>query len=860
VSITGVDNVTQANFGQSGDAPLTALGIPCTSDMTAAASVVFPKRTAAIHKAASAWGALPLSLVGRSLVAKQVLANSLCYHASFLLVPPQFLQELQQTVTTYIARSARPEDVTITTRGRPSLLPKIGIGCLPRTMGGMALPDLPNQVTAMQAKVLAVCFSPGNQPWKRLMMHSLARAAPFPGWSCAWVVTCMPLPASPALTLRMHALVTAFRGAGLEPIPEEADCFPLRALLLMPLYFNGHLRASNGQHFQPPTPLPPGWPCTLSQLAACPLSQQQLPQLQPVVQAMPPRWRQAMALAAGDGAALAAFDTWWVTADGRSAKHLLPDGQLQLLDVMSSGWMQAAPTGVQHDEHTNWLPACTVRVPKPRNRWTEEELAAYSAAAADQRRCLQPMMDRMLGAWQDISVYPSAWGHAGVPLHMYDSSIVRAAMTAKATAEAVQRHMSDYQPGKPLRPRLWTDPARTSASGLTALEQQWAASSAPRSEWNVQQPFWMDLRRPSRQRRPPRNRDAPSQPAQQAQQPPATPAGGPNTAPPSQTQPRNQAQSPQPSPQQDAPSQPPQPQLPAQQDAPSQPPQMPQASGTAAAPPPGTAAQPAATVPTGQPAAAAGGDSPYPQLAKYWGDLWDLPVDNSVKVFAYRLLHAAIPCKAMVSHKQHRGPRQAFCDRCQQANAGASRILPLETYTHLFVQCPTYRTAVLWLLDLWQALTGYLPPCSAEVLVADVLEAWPDAPQGAQRAVWSALRLTVLYHIWEARCSADSTKQNGPAVVRATIHAIRGAMLLQYNRSYRRQQMAHMLPSSVLSMRRLEPAVDTFSVWLSSGLCRLDGAEDDGRNVPPRSQPGDGQRLVILLTESHPVPVPTASS
>jgi len=50
-------------------------------------------------------------------------------------------------------------------------------------MDGISLPDLPNQVLTLKAKVLAACFSPGRQLWKQLTMHLLAKAAP----SAAWV-------------------------------------------------------------------------------------------------------------------------------------------------------------------------------------------------------------------------------------------------------------------------------------------------------------------------------------------------------------------------------------------------------------------------------------------------------------------------------------------------------------------------------------------------------------------------------------------------------------------------------------------------------------------------------------------------
>lgn len=229
--------------------------------------------------------------------------------------------------------------------------------------------------------------------------------------------------------------------------------------------------------------------------------------------------------------------------------------------------------------------------------------------------------------------------------------------------------------------------------------------------------------------------------------------------------------------------------------------------------------------------------------AKCWDRLWSAPVSNRVKVFAYRLMHAALPCLAMHSYMQNMAAGSAYCPNCPGGQHPRNR--PVETYTHVFCECPVYRPVMLWLLDTYEALTGTRPPEDPRVIVADELTHWPDAPADRDSMqLWQALRLMVLFNIWSARCSKDSSQRSPTAVARATVTAMRHEMTLQFQRSRRRRIMTQHLPARVLEMRRLEPKADSLRVWLVSGLCsttvRNSGVED----------------LHIELTDAWPAPVP----
>lgn len=202
-------------------------------------------------------------------------------------------------------------------------------------------------------------------------------------------------------------------------------------------------------------------------------------------------------------------------------------------------------------------------------------------------------------------------------------------------------------------------------------------------------------------------------------------------------------------------------------------------------------------------------------------------------------MHAALPCAAMRAARFHQQPQDAYCPHCPAP--GGPRPRPLEDYTHLFLECPTYAPALQWLLDIWQHITGHRPPADATVLVAADPSTWPDAPDGVHAQLWLALRLVVLHSIWDARCSRDDTRRTARAVVLAAVRTLREEMLLQFNHSTFEARLQRVLPPAVMQVQRLAEASNSLDVWLASGLCSLSA---------------DGQRLNLALDDSRPVPAP----
>jgi len=163
------------------------------------------------------------------------------------------------------------------------------------------------------------------------------------------------------------------------------------------------------------------------------------------------------------------------------------------------------------------------------------------------------------------------------------------------------------------------------------------------------------------------------------------------------------------------------------------------------------------------------------------------------------------------------------------------------------MECPTYRPAVEWLLDLWESVAGTRPPLSATVIIADDTSTWADAPTGHLAALWMALRLTVLHSIWAAKVSNDKEEQSATAVVRKAIFALRAEMRLQFNKGALDSSLSLSIPRELLKVHTPVVGKLVFNeVWANHGLCRVD--------TP--SEPHAAQRLVLLLTESYPVAAP----
>ena len=238
-----------------------------------------------------------------------------------------------------------------------------------------------------------------------------------------------------------------------------------------------------------------------------------------------------------------------------------------------------------------------------------------------------------------------------------------------------------------------------------------------------------------------------------------------------------------------------------------------------------------------------------------------MPVSNAVKGFWIRLLKGALPCRAYVAFKRNLGRGESTCLCCvgMPRAAGASN---LELLSHLFFECPAFAAAKNWLLDLWLAVSGTRPPDTVAAIVADEPGAWPpdQQPNSEQQLLWQALRVTLLYHIWHARCSSDVQQQTSHAVVAATVSMLRDEIRLQYNGAYLREQYLHAVPTRVVRQQQRSAPADRLGPWLHPLIASLAappaGGAGSGAAAAPPSRLQPSQLLTIHLSLSHPVAAP----
>jgi hypothetical protein len=467
-----------------------------------------------------------------------------------------------------------------------------------------------------------------------------------------------------------------------------------------------------------------------------------------------------------------------------------------------------------------------------------------------------------------VKVYPDAWAHGRLPLTQYAAANARLIAVQYAAGAAVAPYMPSYQPGRAVRPRIWeaADGAGagttqgSSVAGLAALEQQWVDSQRAREPAEWEEPrrrelarLGMDLEAAPRVRRAPVDRSGagPSGFAGASSSgglgAAAAAAGGGAAAPPAA---RGQ-------------------QLQQQQQ------QGVLRRGTLlarlAADVEAERSRQAAGGQGGAPTTAAtagAGPAPPDEHAKYWRVLWDdVPAAMAVKCFAVRLLHVSLPCYAMHAFMQsirvstlHAGRPFAACRCCSGKDQRGRHVF--ETYTHLFCGCPAFVGAKDWLLDLWESISGHRPPDTAAAIVADAPGAWPadQRPAGDQLLLWQALRLTLLSHIWAARCSDDPQERSSRAVVAATIAAVRGEVQTHFHRAYQRSALLRALPAAVFSRQQQRPPTANLGVWLCPAIATVTtAAQQQQQPAAGQPPPRPARRLTLHLSLQHPVPAPPAA-
>ena len=125
-------------------------------------------------------------------VAKQVLAASLWYHATFQQPPKQLLQHISRQLSQHVASAqhhshgdaalalaqGNSQDSAALPGPSPSgaLFPRVLTSSLPPAQGGVGLVEVPTQIQALQAKVVSRLMEPERLAWKVFQLHHLSNA------------------------------------------------------------------------------------------------------------------------------------------------------------------------------------------------------------------------------------------------------------------------------------------------------------------------------------------------------------------------------------------------------------------------------------------------------------------------------------------------------------------------------------------------------------------------------------------------------------------------------------------------------------------------------------------------------------
>ena len=196
--LTGPDADTGITFSAAGSA-ITHLASHSAQTRTLRPAHSTQPSCQRLDRRIARWSGFRLSLLGRAHVAKQVLVSMFTYHGTFVPVPADILRQLCTSVYTFVAAN-RPAAA-----GAAHLFPSRAISARTLQQGGIALVDIPAQLTALQAKIIGRLLEPERVPWK----------AYFSGW-LAMPLTAEQEGCSPST---VSALVAAGHRAALLQLP-----------------------------------------------------------------------------------------------------------------------------------------------------------------------------------------------------------------------------------------------------------------------------------------------------------------------------------------------------------------------------------------------------------------------------------------------------------------------------------------------------------------------------------------------------------------------------------------------------------------------------------------------------------------
>ena len=837
---TGVDPVTGIRFLPPG-LHLRHLGILMARpvDQPAAALAMHALRLTAIRAAVRQWSPFNLSFAGRLHVAKQCMASIIYYHGQFVRPAPSQLHDMVSILTSFMAR---PAGAVTDDHGAHMMHPSLAVASLPRIDGGYAAVDIPVQLDALQAKIVARLFHPRHHPWKGLMLAALNAAAP--------AHLGMALPFYVAAPLLRHACHRTGRAA---LTPRLADYLhsmrrmsPHRAspaaamdyyhILVEPILHNACIRLPTcGSILTPDTAPSPLLAALqyhgvrrLRDLRTALQAQPPPADLLPILALLPPAWQGAVQrpqpprpayYSSADGSFVSS--TLNFVDPSCRLRAVLPDGRL------SRDPLQHPPTPASLSALT-WYPCHVIRVARPVDLMSLQERRSYLEQirlGAPREAIVVAIEHYFVGRWDQLDISPSMWA-VGVGRPIFHFVVRLAALRARRIRAAAV--VSGFMPGRAIFPKAWQSMAGA-ADGIVGVEQRWVDTVVSRAGPSVTVdpgdagPSDPAVALAARRRRqfasgwapPPWLRLGPRLDAD----PPAIAVVAASDLLEDSIARRVRRRH----------------------------------SGAAVAqplPPPGTLAPPPGPPPDHVDVA----DPPIGQsggAAKLvWCRLMLKYLPREACALAWRLLHVSLSTGVFWAYTTGRSIAHATCSS-MSCGAGAP-----ETIQHLFLTCPDVAPAADWLLRLWAAIVGPTappPPCSAAVLLADDHRIWQ--PTGGEHGynLWTALRLSWLSAVWALRCKRRADPASFPVTAIGIVEATVAGVCCMIRRDYTRtiSDVRTLTPSPTDWFRgRDTPSLSTedfISRWgLNGVLCSL----------TPTTTTTAGGHLLLHFTAHHPVSLP----
>ena len=167
-----------------------------------------------------------------------------------------------------------------------------------------------------------------------------------------------------------------------------------------------------------------------------------------------------------------------------------------------------------------------------------------------------------------------------------------------------------------------------------------------------------------------------------------------------------------------------------------------------------------------------------------WKAVWSKRLPRHLRIFAWRLLHAALPVGAVKARFVRPGNVQQLLQQCCQHPAcqAATPQPPLETLSHVLVHCPVAVRAWQWMRALWLRLDPAVGPLPLDQQLL-VLGQGQWAPADALGSLWDYLRILMLHSLWTVRCSSAGTPSHtAHAVVSKLVAAVRHQVAMDWQR------------------------------------------------------------------------------